>query len=858
MTKPALTLSRCFCVLIALLLLSGCAARQNYKAGEELMAEGHYDAAVQKYFAAASKDPEADEYRVKLANASSKAAWQHLQAARDLAAKKEFEPAAAEFRLAIGFDPTLEIAHQELKGVEERIQAGVLIDEAEEFYRQRRYAQAKTDLQQALILDAENARAKALLKKIQVEAGTLLDGQELDIASTKPITLKFKDAQIKEVFRILSQLSGINFIFDEDTKDQRVTVFLEDATFAQALELLLKMNNLGERVLNPKTVIIYSDTRDKEKQYQDQLIQIFYLSNIDAKKAVNLLRTMLQLRKIYVHEELNAIVIRDTPDVIRLAQQILEAADRADAEVLYDLELVEINHSDDMNIGPRLSTYGTSFGYVPPGTTSIPDTVTVEGLSNLQFLYTIPTATFQLEKTLKDSEILANPKIRVKNKAKAKVHIGSREPVITVTTTGTTGITSDSIQYVDVGVKLEVEPVVQLDNTVDTKISLEVSNVTGRNTTDNGTLALTLSTTNASTDLTLKDGETTILGGLIRDDYTKTKNTFPILGKIPLLGDLISGHLRNKSKREILLSITPHIVRSVDLPKANVASIWSGGEDDLKAGPNFSAFAAPLQAEQSRPAPPPVPGRSTQSATMTVPAQAEPAEIAPETMPESAAPATLAPQGLPQNGPPPALPAPDAGQLSPAPPPPSPEASSPEALAPVAAPASAGAPAMPGMAEAPPSGASVATVAMPRQEALAAPDQARVFLRGPTLVKAGEEFVVEVDVDNLHDLYSAPFFLNFPPQLCVFTRVEEGGFLGSGGQPTIFTSSANQKNGQLIIGTKQGNNGSGASGSGTLARVVFTAKTPGSGDLSLDRINFRDPSGGRLPVAAEGLRIEVR
>ena len=136
--------------------------------------------------------------------------------------------------------------------------------------------------------------------------------------------------------------------------------------------------------------------------------------------------------------------------------------------------------------------------------------------------------------------------------------------------------TSDSIQYVDVGVKLEVEPTVQLDNTIDTKISLEVSNVTGRNTTDNGTLALTLSTTNASTDLTLKDGETTILGGLIRDDYTKTKDTFPILGKIPLLGDLISGHLSNKSKREILLSITPHIVKSVDLPKANVASIWSG------------------------------------------------------------------------------------------------------------------------------------------------------------------------------------------------------------------------------------------------------------------------------------------
>ncbi len=609
------------------------------------------------------------------------------------------------------------------------------------------------------------------------------------------------------------------------------------------------MNNLGKRVLNPKTVIIYTSSKDKEKQYQDQLIQTFYLSNIDAKKAVNLLRTMLQLRKIYVHEELNALVIRDTPDVIRLAQQIIEAADRGDAEVIYELELVEISHTDNLDIGARLKSYGTTFGLVNPGETSIGDNITVSGLNNLDFLYTIPSATFNLEKKLTDSEILANPKIRVRNKEKAKVHIGSREPVITVTTTGT-DTRSDNIQYVDVGVKVEVEPSVQLDNTVITKLGLEVSNVTSRMTTDNGTLALTISTTNANTSLTLKDGETTILGGLIRDDYSKTKNTFPFIGRIPLVGDLLSGHKRDKTKREILLSITPHIVKALELPKSDVSSIWSGGEDDLKAGPNFSAFAAPLEAQQNKPAPPPAPARAPVS--MTSPVQPDedaapaPALEEAQVLPAATAPAAAA---VPEAVPAPIRPEtgrPELLQSSPSPTPPAiPQNRAPGAGNPPAATLA-------------PTTGMVPEVELPPLDAIPVPAEAKIFLRGPGLVEVGEEFVVEVAVDGLQSLYSAPFFLLFPPELCSFVRAEEGEFLGAAGATTIFTSSVNRDKGQLIIGTKQGAAGTGSSGAGTLARVVFTAQTAGRGEIILDRVNFRDPAGNRLSVVRDGLPIEVR
>ncbi|PLX83103.1 MAG: type II secretion system protein [Desulfuromonas sp.] len=587
-------------VFLALLgLFTGCAAQRAFLAGEDLTQEGRFDEAVAKYSEAVAARPESHEYRMMLQNARVKAAQKHLEQGRFYLDEGRFPEAVAELRLAGGLDPTLEVAGQERRRAEELIRAQFLVAEAEGFIEARRLSQARNTLNKALVLDPGNSGALGLLDRLEQEQRTVIDGFELDLSSEKPITLKFKEAKIEEVFNILSRLSGINFIFDKELKSQKVTVLLENVTFVQALELLLDMNKLDKKVLNSKTIILYPKTKDKGKQYQDFIIQTFYLSNIDAKKAVNLLRTMLQLRKIYVHEELNALVIRDTPEVIKLAQQIIVAADRADAEVVFDLELLEVSHGNDLSFGPKLSSYSVSGGYggAPGADTLVADGLSPGGstanligsLSSLESFYTLPTASFDFAKTLTDSEILANPKIRVKNKDKGKVHIGTREPVITVTTTGDTS--TDNIQYVDVGVKLDVEPTIQLDNTVVTKLSLEVSSVSDRTTTTNGSVALTITTTNAQSVLTLKDGQQTVIGGLIRDDFSKSKTTFPLLGRLPLIGDLISGHTRNKQKREILLSITPHIVKAVELPRSNIASIWSGKEDDFKAGPSMGSFA---------------------------------------------------------------------------------------------------------------------------------------------------------------------------------------------------------------------------------------------------------------------------
>ncbi|RME39979.1 MAG: type II secretion system protein, partial [Deltaproteobacteria bacterium] len=281
-------------------LLAGCSthkARQAFVQAEKLARQQQYVQAVALYTQAVADNPDSLEYRMRLMEIRSKAARQVLGQARQARAQGLLQDAVKAYRQAQSLDPTLEQASQELKQVENRIRAEELTRQAEEFFRTRRFTQAMANLDQALLLAPELESAQELKDKVRAAVATEVDGVDLDVASNEPISLKFKSAKIKEVFKILSRLSGITFIFDEDVERETVSVELDHASFAQALELILKMKKLNMRVLNPKTVILYPATRDKEKQYEDQLIQTFYLSNIQAKKAVNMLRTMLQLRK---------------------------------------------------------------------------------------------------------------------------------------------------------------------------------------------------------------------------------------------------------------------------------------------------------------------------------------------------------------------------------------------------------------------------------------------------------------------------------------------------------------------------------------------------------------------------------
>jgi general secretion pathway protein D len=714
-----------------------------------------------------------------------------------------------------------------------------LVLQADDFMRNRRLTQAKNSLDQALLIDPQNTAALTLFEKVKSVPKTIVDGVELDVTSTKPISLKFKNTDIKDAFNILAKLSGVNFILDESLKKQSFNFDIIEVSFPQALELILQMNKLGKKILNSRTIIIYSRSKDGDKQFTDHLIQTFYLSNIDAKKAVNLLRTMLQLRKVYVHEELNAIIIRDTADVIKLAGQVLEAADRADAEVMFDLEIIEVNDSSSLKLGPLLSPASISIGLGQPATNgNVSGSVIVggalesggptanlvsggiNGLSNLHSYYTLPTLTFDFLKTRTDSEILANPKIRVKNKEKAKVHIGSKEPVITVTSNG--DVRTDSVAYVDVGVKLNIEPIIQLDDSVVTKLDLEVSSVSGRQVTDNGTQVITLTSTNANTVLTLKDGERTIIGGLIRDDTSKGRSGIVLLSDLPVIGALFTNHTNSKTKREILLSITPRIVQNIVVPAAGIGTLWSGSEDDLKSGPVFGAYTS----YEEEPLPIPV-----------SPAQ--------EASGIDAAPVMILPQPMPA--------------AAPALPPQSDES-------PVVIPPLEPAPVLPeAAAAAVPPVVTEEVIIAPPAELIQLPSfeippvgDGSLILLGPAQISVGDVINVAITGQELNNLFSAPLFVTYEQNLFDLLSVVEGDFLSREGKTTVFSTNPIPGKGELMIGYKQGVGGSGISGNGTLFTVTFRAKSPGSATFSVDRLNLRNAAGQRLKVVATPLAVEVK
>ncbi len=815
-----------------LLTLCGCAGAgsSSFNRGEKLYIVGDYDQAVMAFAEAAEKNPRKAEYRMRLQVARHRAALLHVKQASILMKQQNYQAALDEYRLATGLDGSIESGSAGVQRAERYLKADRQLAEARKMQRDRHFKQSRELVKEILAMLPEFDPAIALQKDLDRHASMIIDGVELEVTSNEPITLNFKSAELPDVFDILTQLSGIRFILDDAIRSQTTTLYLEKATFAQALELLLRMNKLDKKILNAKTIILFANSKDKKKQFSYQIIQTFYLSNIDAKKAVNLLRTMLQVRKIYVHEELNAIVLRDKPEVIRLAQKIIEANDRATSEVVFDLELVEVSHTKDLNLGPKLSAYSIGVGLSDPANpaTTI-GSVTTGSLSNLKYLYNVPSATFDLKKQNGDAEILANPKIRVKNKGKAKVHIGSREPVVTVSINDR--LTSENVQYVDVGVKLDIEPVIQLDNTIVTKLGLEVSNVSDRTTTSTGTVVLTISTTNANTELILKDGERTIIGGLLRDTETRTRVGIPVLSDIPLLGALFTSYSKQNLKREILLSITPHIVRSVKLPESNVASIWSGGEDDLRVGRNFGSFTEDYMDAQGK------------TPTHAVPALKKPLSLE---IPQPSSQTIEQPMG--------SLPAVRSSPVTAVEnPQPAPRTATP-VVVPVPTPS---ADLQKPRVQGPPANQvpEVVLSGLKTPEAIVRPT---IFIEGNRLTSVGSSFTVRLMVQDVKQLFSAPLYIRFDPKLVDFVSAGEGTFLKQGGKATIFTSTAMADSGRVIVGLKQGAGGRGVSGGGELASLVFKAKATGRLSIAPERINFRNPAGERLPIDSRGMIVEVK
>jgi general secretion pathway protein D len=603
---------------VGCLLLAGCAEQRLHDNSQDLLREGSYEAAVDALDAGARAHPNNAQLAADAIQARRQALTLLVSEADAARREQRFDDAQAALLRARKFDiagKRVDALIAELAVERRQFEA---IAKAEDLVKTEDFQGAARLVAAAL---KDNPRQQQLLaeqRRIEQLAHQARPRGYVHLKETRPISLDFRDASLRTVLDAVTRNSGVNFVLDKDLRaDSRVTIFLHGASVEDAIDLIVSTNQLARKMIDEQTMLIYPNTPDKQRDYQEQVVRVFYLTSTEAKGAAAFLKSMLKLRDPFVDERSNMLALRDTPENIELAERLLSLYDTADPEVTLELEVLEISSSRLTDLGLALPNSVTLTPLPPNGASGL----TLGNIKNLtrgDIGVGVGAATLNLRREVGDTKTLANPSIRVRSKEKAKVMIGDKVPVIT-TTTGQAGFVSDSVSYLDVGLQLEVEPTVFSDDDVAIKLGLEVSSVTGQVKSGNGTLAYQIGTRNANTFLRLHDGETQFLAGLISHDEQMTATRLPGLGDLPVVGRLFSSQMDNGTHSELVLAVTPHVVRNVRRPEANEAELWVGTE----SAPRLRTVANRPAPAASTPAPAAPP--SAASGGLVSPALSEPA-----------------------------------------------------------------------------------------------------------------------------------------------------------------------------------------------------------------------------------------
>ncbi|MGZ5198326.1 MAG: secretin N-terminal domain-containing protein [Telluria sp.] len=566
-------------------VLTGCAAQLHHRSGVAALERQDYPTAVAELGKAAELDPADLGYRRDSLRARESANNQLLLTAKNAIEKRDLAQAESAYRELLKYDPENQRALAGLRELFELKRADEEILEARKALKGGNLTSALELAVSALRRTPGNESAMALKQQIEdAQSASVIAVPKLSATYRKPISLEFRDASVKLIFDALSRTTGINFIFDRDVKpDQRATVFLRQTSLDDAIDVILSTSQLEKKILNPTSVLIYPSTPAKLREYQDLLVRAFYLSNVEAKQAATMLKTVLKLKDVFVDDKYNMLVLRENPETIALAEKLIRLHDLEEPEVMLEIEVIEINRSRLLNAGVQwngqltVTPLGTGNSIPVNGTSTSAITIdALRGLNGSKIGISVPTATINLQKTDGEANLLANPRIRVRDHEKAKILIGDKIPVVTTTSTNT--FVTENIQYLDVGLKLEVEPDIHLRDEIGLKLGLEVSSLVSSVKTNNGSQAYQIGTRNFNSALRLKDGETQVLAGLINDEERSSGNRVPLLGEFPILGRLFGSQNDSRQKTEIVLSITPHLIRNIQRQGPAAESFWSGTE----------------------------------------------------------------------------------------------------------------------------------------------------------------------------------------------------------------------------------------------------------------------------------------
>lgn len=579
-------------------LCIGCAEQRIRDQSQADVSAGQYERAIASLQTGVQQYPDSTLLRGGLLEARTQASAQLIAEASSLAASGKYAQAQALLERLNQVDPDNQRARELLDRLKlEQLQQQALAD-AQRDADAGRIDTALKMVDEALRSNPRHVGLNDLRRRLQMkqrEAG--LRNAEAILSERRPVSLDFRDANLRSVLDVVSRSSGINFILDRDIRsDLRVTVLLRQARVEDALELITGTNQLAMKIIDERTVQIYPNTAEKQREYQEQVVRVFYLANADAKGAAAFLKSMLKVHEPFVDDRSNMLALRDSPDNVQLAERLITLYDSAEPEVELEIQVLEISSTRLTELGVQFPT-SLSLTPVAPGsdgTTGGGLTLgNIRSLTRNNILLGLGGVTVNLRREVGDFSTLSNPRIRVRNREKAKVLVGDKIPIVT-STTGQAGFVADNVTYLDVGLKLDVQPTIYADDDVSISIALEVSSLGSAVKTSSGTLAYQIGTRNASTNLRLHDGETQVLAGLISKNESSNSNRVPGLGDLPILGRLFSSTLDNGDRKELVLAITPRIVRNLRRLAPSESELWVGTEANPRLRPVGGLRALPV------------------------------------------------------------------------------------------------------------------------------------------------------------------------------------------------------------------------------------------------------------------------
>ena len=554
--------------LVSFTLVS-CSEMPFHQKQQALQPQERFDQAEQRL----KNNPTDKDAKVDLANQRYRLINQYFAVVTDALKANDTELAKAYLGKILQIEANNPRALDTLKQLNLLTQHDASVVLAQDLLANGNSKEASKILRQVLIENPNYLVARKLLQDINdKDAKDQITPRKLKLKAAGTVTLDFRDANLRNIFQVISISSGINIVLDPNLRpDLKASIYVKDASVVEVLDFLLLMHQLNKKVLTENSILIYPIA--KAAQYEDLVLRTYYLNHADAKQTANLIKAMMPIKDIFIDERLNMIAMKATYEQLQDIEKLINNEDLPNPEVLLDVEVLEVKRSRLTDIG---FSFPDKFSVIAnPATSSGTGGLVLNDLKNITSnrIAISPTLSLNLLRQDADSNLLANPRIRVLNREKAKIHIGDKIPIpVTTIGSGNNNFVGQSANYLDVGLKLDVEPRVLLDNNVAIRIGLEVSSATFVA----GSIFPTIGTRNTSTVMMAADGETQVLAGLINDEDRKNTRKVPGLSDIPLLGRLFNNPNNNKSKTEIVLLITPHVLRNIQRPDSKNTEFYGG------------------------------------------------------------------------------------------------------------------------------------------------------------------------------------------------------------------------------------------------------------------------------------------